>query len=159
MAAGQLAPDHLKAVADKIDQLIALFNRKGMDLPEGLFDRATQFLLNGAPYETLLGRHSSADPLVLMLARGPAGYRFIAKALWHTVPDVQIQRGELSWNGPADTCGGELWLSGHLRGSREPVEIVVSIALTFALGAWIERAEATIDQAVLDKLRAARLAP
>ena len=27
------------------------------------------------------------DPLIMMLARGPAGYRFSAKALQHDMPD------------------------------------------------------------------------
>lgn len=50
-----------------IDRVIALFNAKAMDLPDGFFDRRTQFRLNGAPFETLLGQ-SPTDPLVLMLA-------------------------------------------------------------------------------------------
>ena len=53
----------------------------------------TQFVINGAPFETLLGQPPN-DPLVLMLARGPAGFRFTAKALQHAMPDAKLERGE-----------------------------------------------------------------
>src|SRR4029434_2641734 len=97
MAAAEHTPESLKLALARIDQLIALFNKKGMDLPAGLFDRRTQFLLNGSAYEILLGR-SPTDPLILMLARGPSGYRFIVKALQHAVPDAVIERGDLAWD-------------------------------------------------------------
>jgi hypothetical protein len=80
-------------VASRIDELVALFNRRSLDLPGGLFDRRTQFLLNGTPFEAMLGR-APDDPLVLMIARGPAGYRFVVKALQHAVPDARIERGD-----------------------------------------------------------------
>src|SRR5262245_8098693 len=67
-----------------VDRLIALFNRQSLDLPDGVFTRHTQFRLNGVPFEEMLGR-SPDDPLVLMLARGPAGYRVTAKAVPHAV--------------------------------------------------------------------------
>ena len=63
-----------QALTGAIDQVIALFNARAMDLPDGFFDRRTQFVLNGAPFETLLGQPPT-DPLVLLLARGPAGHR------------------------------------------------------------------------------------
>ena len=78
-----------------VDELITLFNRHSMDLPDGFFSRQTQFVLNGIPFEERMGR-SPNDPLVLMLTRGPAGYRFAAKAVQHAVPDAALQRGELS---------------------------------------------------------------
>ena len=128
-----------------IDKLIALFNAKSMDLPDGVFDRKTQFVLNGATFESLLSATPN-DPLVLMLARGPAGYRFAAKALQHAVPDAKLERGD-----------GGLWLSGHLRGSDEPLNVVVTISTRLAPAGWLELAEATIDQQVLDKIKEARL--
>src|SRR5687767_2998404 len=74
-----------------IDQVIAFFNARKMDLPDGFFDRKTQFLINGAPFETLLGQ-SPTDALILMLTRGPAGFRFTAKALQHAIPDARVDR-------------------------------------------------------------------
>ena len=73
-----------------IDRVIALFNAKAMDLPDGFFDRRTQFVLNGSSFETLLGQPPN-DPLVLMLARGPAGFRFTSKALQHAMPGCEVR--------------------------------------------------------------------
>ena len=109
----------------QLDELIALFNRRSLDLPDGLFDRRTQFLLNGTPFEAMLGR-SPADPLVLMIARGPAGYRFAAKALQHAVPDARVDRGELEPMAGLDGVMVPLWLSGRLRGTDRPVEAVIA---------------------------------
>jgi len=131
----------------QIDQLIALFNAKSMDLPDGVFDRKTQFVLNGATFESLLSATPN-DPLVLMLARGPAGYRFAAKALQHAVPDARLERGE-----------GGLWLSGHLRGTGEAINAVVNVSMKTAAAGSVEVAEATIGQDWLEKLRDARLRP
>ena len=44
-----------------------------------------------SPFETLLSPTPN-DPVVLMLSRGAAGYRFTAKALQHAVPDVTVER-------------------------------------------------------------------
>jgi hypothetical protein len=120
MAAAEPAPERLNVTIERIDQLIALFNKKGMDIPAGLFARSTQFMLNGTPYETLLGR-SPTDPLILMLARGAAGYRFIVKAVQHAVPDATVQRGEVVPGDGPGSCHLDLWLSGHLRGLGEPI--------------------------------------
>ena len=60
-----------QALIDAIDEALAYFNARKMDLPDTLFDRKAQFVLNGAPFETLLST-TPADPVVLMLARGAA---------------------------------------------------------------------------------------
>ena len=142
-----------------VDQLIALFNRRSMDLPDGLFSRHTQFLLNGVPFENMLGRAPS-DPLILMLARGPAGYRFTAKAVQHAIPDAQVQRGELTArevNGVTHVRG-ECWISGHFRGSGEPAEVLIAFEIV-TQGHTVERVGVTVDETALDKLRAARVSP
>ena len=116
----------------KIDHLLALFNARQMDLPDGLFDRKTQFVLNGAPFETLLGQ-PPADPLVLMLTRGPAGYRFITKSLQHAVPDGTVERGEVVTTGdPFSASLGALWCLGVL-------VVVISLAclaVLFSVSRW-----------------------
>ncbi len=158
------APEGLTAA---IDRVIALFNAKAMDLPDGFFDRRTQFVLNGSAFETLLGRPEN-DPLVLMLARGPAGFRFAAKALQHAMPDARLQRPSTPPTRQADSAslrsGGasivitRLSLSGTLRGTGETLNTVVDVTLTLAPAGHVEVAEASIDPATLDRLRAARLA-
>jgi hypothetical protein len=150
MAAGQ-------AVTAFVDQLVALFNRRSMDLPDGYFTRHTQFLLNGVSFEETLGR-SPTDPLILMLARGPAGYRLTVKALLHAVPDAALQRGELAERveGATRVVQGQYWLSGHMRGGGEPVDMVVDVEIRFR-GTAIDRVHATLDPALVDLLRDARL--
>jgi hypothetical protein len=142
-----------------VDRLIALFNRQSLDLPDGLFTRDTQFRLNGVPFENALGR-SPEDPLVLMLARGPAGYRFTAKAVQHAVPDARLERGELSESRAGDTrvISGQCWLSGSFRGTRDPANVLIEIALTMH-GASVTHADASIDAQSLDRLRQARVHP
>lgn len=138
-----------------IDRLIALFNAKGMDLPDGFFDRRTQFVLNGAPFETLLGQPPT-DPLVLMLARGPAGYRFMAKALQHALPDARVERAELDTASDPFLITTRLRLSGTLRGSGERLDTAVVITLKLSEPGRVGVAEAEVAPADLDRLKAAR---
>ena len=145
-----------------IDQVITFFNARKMDLPDGFFDRKTQFVVNGAPFETLLGQ-SPDDPLILMLARGPAGFRFTAKALQHAIPDARIDRGDLVMDpsmprGPS-TVTTQLWLSGTLRGTGEAVNTLVSVILRLNTTGSIEVAEARVEPAALEEIRRARLRP
>ena len=139
-----------------IDRVIAYFNTRKLDLPDGLFDRKTQFVINGAPFETLLGQPPN-DPLVLMLARGPAGFRFTTKTLQHAMPDAKIERGDVEDGGPGIVL--KLWLSGTLRGTGKTVNSVVSVTLHLAQAGYVEVAEATVDPTVLDQLRQARVLP
>jgi len=139
-----------------VTDLVALFNRKSLDLPDGLFDRQTQFLLNGTPFEAMLGR-SPSDPLVLMIARGPAGYRFAIKALQHAIPDARVEIGEVEDTGQAEACVVPLWLSGQLRGTRSPVDVVVRVSVGATEAGTVTRADALIDPAMLEPIREARL--
>lgn len=150
MAAGQ-------TVIELIDQLITLFNARSMDLPDGLFTRHSQFLLNGVPFEEMLGR-SPSDPLVLMIARGPAGYRFTAKAIQHAIPDAKLVRGELHQadDGDVQTVTGQCWLSGHYRGDGEPVEILIDVQLRMK-GTTLQRANVALDTTLVQRLHEARM--
>lgn len=140
----------MAAIEGVIDEIIRLFNARKLDLPDGFFDRKTQFVLNGAPFETLVGQ-SPTDPLILMLTRGPAGFRFTAKALQHALPDARVERL------PGATL--VLRLTGTLRGVNEPLETVIDVTLRSADGGAVAVAEASVDEVVLDKIRRARLLP
>ena len=145
-----------QALIDSIDRVIEYFNARKLDLPDGFFDRKTQFVINGAPFETLLGQ-SPTDPLILMLSRGPAGFRFSAKALQHAMPDAKIERGEI-----ADTDqppGFQLWLSGTLRGTGDALNTVVNVTLRVTPAGAVEVAAASVDPEALEKIRQARLRP
>lgn len=142
----------------RLDTLIACFNRGSLDLPDGLFDRHTQFRVNGTPFEAMLGR-SPSDPLILMLTRGPAGYRLSLKALRHAVPDARLERGDVAFTdeGGRTVLRGQCWLSGHLRGAGEPVHELVDVEIGMRLSGAVDVAAVTIDEARLAALREARL--
>jgi len=142
-----------QGVIKAIDEVIALFNARKMDLPDNFFDRKTQFLINGAPFETLLGQ-SSADALILMLTRGPAGFRFTAKGLQHALPDARVGRDDVT--GDPATVITRLTLSGTLRDSGEPVNAAVDVTLRLTPAGLVETAEATMDPGTLEKIRQAR---
>ena len=136
-----------------IDQVIAFFNSRKMDLPDGFLDRKTQFVINGAPFETLLGQNAN-DALILMLTRGPAGLRFTAKGLQHAMTDAHVDRGEVAAEGSTVTT--KLWLSGRLRDTGETVNEVVGVTLRLNPNGLVETAEAVMDATILEKIRQAR---
>ena len=148
----------IEGLTAAIDQVIEYFNVRRLDLPDGFFDRRTQFILNGAAFETLLSATPN-DPLVLMLARGPAGFRFTAKALQHAIPDARLDRGDVATDGDPFQVTLKLWLSGTLRGSGESLNSLVSVTLRLAPAGHVEIAEAQIDAGDLEKIRQARTTP
>ena len=146
-----------ESVTTLVDELISLFNQRSMDLPDGYFTRHTQFRLNGVAFEEMLGR-SPQDPLVLMIARGAAGYRFTAKAVQHAVPDAQLVRGELQQRneGGVTVATGQCWLSGHYRGTGDRVELLVDVELRLD-GATLTNANVTINPALVERIQQARM--
>jgi hypothetical protein len=143
-----------QGVMAAIDAVIGYFNTRKLDLPDAFFDRKTQFVINGAPFETLLSATPN-DPLVLMLARGPAGYRFTVEALQHAVPDAKIERGEVGAG--SSEISVTLWLSGRLRDTREPINSLVSVTLRLTEAGLVNTADAVMDASDLEKIRQARL--
>jgi hypothetical protein len=145
-----------ESVTTLVDELIALFNQRSLDLPDGYFTRHTQFRLNGVAFEAMLGR-SDQDPLVLMITRGAAGYRFTAKAIQYAVPDVQLVRGALHQCSDGDTeiVTGQCWLSGHFRDTGEALELLADVELRLK-GATLANANATADPALIERLQQAR---
>lgn len=143
-----------------IDQLIALFNARSDDVPDGLFDRRTQFVLNEVPFEETLGRPAT-DPLVLMLTRGAAGYRFTTKAVLHAIPDAKIERGEISFarGDGRETVRWQCWLSGHLRGTGELTNTIFDVELALNGAGTVARAAIALDESRLTSIREARRRP
>ena len=145
-----------ESVIAQIDQIIEYFNKRRMDLPDGFFDRKTQFLINGATFESLLSATPN-DPLVLMLARGPAGYRFTIKALQHAIPDVKAERGDVSADGDPSQLRFKVRLLGKLRDTGEAINSVVAITLRLTSAGLIETASAEIDRDDVERIRRARV--
>ena len=144
-----------QTLTGQADQVIEYFNTRRMDLPDGFFDRKSQFVINGTPFEMLLSTEPN-DPLIMMLARGPAGYRFTAKALQHAIPDARIERGDLITDGDPFKITTKLWLSGKLRASNEPINALVTVTLRLTSAGSIATAEAAMDPVDLEKIRDAR---
>jgi hypothetical protein len=89
----------------RIARLVALFNEGSLDVPDGLIAKTCVFRLNGVAYEDTMGRPVS-DPLVRLVARGPAGYRLLSQALRYAAPDVRIRLDRLVAPGtPAGFAG------------------------------------------------------
>jgi hypothetical protein len=143
---------------EQLGAVLALYNRRSMDLPDGLFGRNAQFRLNGTSFEELLGR-SPDDALVRMLTRGVAGYRFAAKALQHAVPDGRLTTGGFELNPDTWRVEGEVRLAGALRGTGEEFDETARIALHLAPSGSIDVVDAVLDPTVLARLRDARLRP
>ena len=136
-----------------VDQVIAFFNARKMDLPDNFLDRKAQFVINGAPFETLLGQNPN-DALILMLTRGPAGLRFTAKGLQHAVLDSRLSRDAITSD--ATVLKTRLHLSGRLRDTGEAVDEEVEVTLWFNASGLVETAEGVMDAAMLEKIRQAR---
>jgi hypothetical protein len=141
------------ALLHRLDELIAYFNRRVMDVPDGLFDRNARFTLNGVAFEAILGRGDD-DPLIRMIARGAAGYRFAAKPLLHALETVLVSRMEFEEEGTR--ARGHVALRGMLRGSRTVLDETVSLDLALTGNGSVSRADVLISDTALDKIRAAR---
>jgi hypothetical protein len=137
----------------RLDTLIAYFNRRVMDVPDDLFDRNAQYTLNGQSFESLLGR-SDDDPLIRMIARGAAGYRFAAKPLLHALETVLVSRMDLHHE--AERARLVIALRGTLRGTGAVLDELVTIDLALTAAGTIVRAHLMIGEGALDRIRAAR---
>ena len=146
----------MASIVAQIDQLIEYFNKRKLDLPDGFFDRRAQFVINGATFESLLSSTPN-DPLVMMLARGPAGYRFTSKALQHALPNAILERPSTPTGEAGPSMVLALRLSGTLRGTAELIDAPVSVTLRLTQSGCVERAEASISPDDLQKIREARL--
>ncbi len=137
----------------RLDELIAAFNRRVMDVPDGLFDKDCQFTLNGRTFEAMLGR-TDDDPLIRMIARGAAGYRFAAKPLLHALDPALVSRMDL--RSEETSARAMLALRGTLRGSESLLDemVTVDLALTNTGSVW--RADVMIGEPALDRIRSAR---
>ncbi len=90
----------MTTLADKLARLAQAFNEGSLDVPEGLIDRGCVFRLNGVAYEDTMGRPLT-DPIVRMVARGPAAYRFLAQAVRYALPDARLEVAEVVADHPA----------------------------------------------------------
>jgi hypothetical protein len=152
-----MLPDYIPMSSPRllslIDELIGYFNRRVMDVPDGFFDRNARFTLNGRTFESLLGR-TDDDPLIRMIARGAAGYRFAAKPLLHALDTVLVSR--MDFTADAERARTMLALRGTLRGSGTVLDEMVTVDLAITPAGAVQRADVMIAEGALDRIRAAR---
>jgi hypothetical protein len=139
----------------RLDELIGYFNRRLMDVPDEFFDRNARFTLNGRTFESTLGR-SDDDPLIRMIARGAAGYRFAAKPLLHALETVLVSRLEFSAEG--ERARVLIALRGTLRGTGTVLDENVTLDLALTAAGSVIRTDVKIGEGALDRIRAARSA-
>jgi len=137
----------------KIDEFLSYFNRRVMDVPDGFLDHDAQLRLNGVSYETMLGR-SPDEPLVRLIARGPAGYRFAAKAVLRALETVLATRDAFEIT--PTRAAGHVILRGTLRGSGEVFEEWLPVELTLTPRGMVKIANVQLTDAALTKLIVAR---
>ena len=141
------------AFARRLDQLIGYFNRHVLDVPDGLIDRNATFSLNGVSYESMLGR-SSDDPLVRLITRGPAGYRFVAKSVTHALDGANARGIELDVT--ANRASGGFVLGGTLRGSGDTFEERLSVDMTLTPAGALASVDVTLSEEAVARVRRAR---
>jgi hypothetical protein len=137
----------------RVEQLLAYFNRGILDVPDDLFDKNAVLILNGVPYEMRLGRNAD-DPLVRLIARGAAGYRFIAQALLRALDRASATVGTLGTG--SDVASGTILLQGWLRGSNDRLEEVLDISMTLTPRGAIQSVNVSMREETIARLKEAR---
>lgn len=144
-------------LADKLARLTHLFNEHSLDVPDGLLDRACVFRLNGVAYEETMGRPVS-DPIVRMVARGPAAYRFLAQAVRYALPDVRLGLAGVM---PAQPSGDALatataTVEGTLRGSGETFRADAAVAFVTSPNGLVREVAVLLDEVHVAAIAEAR---
>jgi hypothetical protein len=99
----------------------------------------------------------AAEMMILssgMIARGAAGYRFAAKPLLHALETVLVSRMDFATQ--AGRARAVLALRGTLRGSGAVLDEMVNVDLTLTAAGTVQRADVTMGESALDRIRAAR---
>lgn len=143
-------------VLDRVARLVAFFNEGSLDVPDDLIDRGCVFRLNGVAYEDTMGRPVS-DPLVRLVARGPAAYRLLAQALRYAVPDAQVAVQRLAAGGgkAGDLVTGRARVTGVLRGGAA-FSAGADVALVVDAHGHVTEMAAIVDEAALTEIAKAR---
>ncbi len=150
----------LSALAARVLELVALFNRQTQDLPGGLLDKDCTFTLNGRAYHDHLGRPAT-DPIVRLVGCGPAGYRFLTTALRYAIatPRVMLEESSLMEAVDADqgrTFSSDGVLSGTLRGDVEPSYAPFHLTVKASAGGTVRQIAVLLGDADCERILAAR---
>jgi hypothetical protein len=142
------------SLAEKLLELVAFFNSGSLDVPDGLLARDCVFRLNGMAYEESIGRPAT-DPLVRLVARGPAAYRFLSQRLRYLVPDAVAALDEITEpDAPGGLASAVGRLRGTPRGSASRLAITVPVALVTNARGLVSEVAIVLDPDVLARLTA-----
>jgi hypothetical protein len=150
----------LSPLSVKVLELVALFNRQKQDLPDGLLDKNCTFTLNGRAYQDHLGRRPG-DPLVRLIACGPAGYRFLTTALRYAVetPRITLDESSLTEHDERDgarTIASDGTLTGTLRGDAESSRTSFHLAVRAGSDGVVREIAVLLGDADYERILAAR---
>lgn len=144
-------------LAERLTRLVNAFNGRSLDVPEGLLDRGCVFRLNGVAYEDTMGRPVT-DPIVRLVARGPAAYRFLAQALRYALPDatVSIEGVVPDDHARVPLASTMATVDGTLRGGDTGFRSKVAVALVINEAGLVQEIAAMMNEAHVEAIREAR---
>jgi hypothetical protein len=147
-------------LADRLADLVTLFNRQTPDLPERALHNDCVFRLNGRAYHEQLGR-TPTDPLIRLIGCGPAGYRLLVGALRYAAgsPELFIHPDHVSEGMHADRqrmLTARATLTGRLRNTHERFTAECSLTITADPAGSIREIAVTMGDPDVELLFAAR---
>jgi hypothetical protein len=143
-------------LAERLGLLVGAFNAHSLDVPDGLLDRGCVFRLNGVAYEDTMGRPVT-DPIVRLIARGPAAYRFLAQALRYALPDATLRiDGVVPDDAQVPLVSTVATIEGTLRGTQGPFRAKVAVALVIGESRLVQEVAAMMPEDQVAAVRDAR---
>jgi hypothetical protein len=145
-------------LSDRINDLLSLFNRQTVDLPDRLLHNNCVFRLNGVAYHEHLGRPVS-DPIVRLIGCGPAGYRFLLTSLRYAVrePNLQVERTDVaSREDGSQVVSVRGTLTGTLRGETKSSSAACEVTVLADEDGWVHEIAVLMGDADVERLRHAR---
>lgn len=152
-----MMPAMPRLLAERLTRLAHLFNGGSLDLPDGLIDRGCVFRLNGVAYEDTMGRPVT-DPIVRMIARGPAAYRFLAQAVRYALPDAHLGLSaiEPAQSEMAGLVTATATLEGTLRATHGGFTCRAAVALVTGARGRVCEVAVMLDEALVAAIAEAR---
>ncbi len=140
----------------RVAEWVACVNQGSLDLPTDLLHRQATFRLNGVAYEDVMGRPVT-DPIVRLVARGPAAYRLLFTALRFalTLPEVAVRDLDVA-RGMATAHAD---VSGTLRDTGTRWTTTCDLVLLVDVDGRITEIGVQMDPAAVARIQRARSAP
>ncbi len=144
--------------SDRVNDLLSLFNRQTVDLPDGLVHNDCIFRLNGLAYHEHLGRPVT-DPIVRLIGCGPAGYRFLLTGLRYAIrePHLSVDRTDVATRADgSQVVSVRGTLTGTLRGETKSSAAACEVSVRASGDGWVHEIAVLMGDADVERLRNAR---